>query len=79
MPQRIRSGPQAVPTASRVHRELTPMPKRHRSARPERSAIKDVDWKDFRDHLATADQEGRRQWLYPAASRTGGSTAPAPG
>jgi cytochrome c oxidase accessory protein FixG len=26
---------------------------------------KDVDWKDFRDHLTTADQEGRRQWLYP--------------
>ena len=30
-----------------------------------RGAVKDVDWKDFRDHLATADQEGRRQWLYP--------------
>jgi cytochrome c oxidase accessory protein FixG len=27
--------------------------------------VKDVDWKDFRDHLSTADQEGRRQWLYP--------------
>jgi cytochrome c oxidase accessory protein FixG len=24
-----------------------------------------VDWSDFRDHLATADQEGRRQWIYP--------------
>ncbi|HWH70835.1 MAG TPA: 4Fe-4S dicluster domain-containing protein, partial [Candidatus Sulfotelmatobacter sp.] len=24
-----------------------------------------VDWGDFRDHIATADQEGRRQWLYP--------------
>jgi cytochrome c oxidase accessory protein FixG len=24
-----------------------------------------VDWSDFRDHLATADKEGRRQWLYP--------------
>jgi len=24
-----------------------------------------VDWADFRDHLSTADQEGRRQWLYP--------------
>ena len=27
--------------------------------------VKNVDWKDFRDHLSTADQEGRRQWLYP--------------
>jgi cytochrome c oxidase accessory protein FixG len=24
-----------------------------------------VNWGDFRDHIATADQEGRRQWLYP--------------
>lgn len=24
-----------------------------------------MDWKDFRDHIATADQEGRRQWVYP--------------
>jgi cytochrome c oxidase accessory protein FixG len=32
-------------------------------ARP--GAVKDVDWKDFRDHLSTADQEGHRQWLYP--------------
>src|SRR5512135_25199 len=24
---------------------------------------------DFRDHLATADQEGRRQWLYPRKVR----------
>lgn len=22
------------------------------------------DWKDFRDHLATADKDGRRQWIY---------------
>jgi cytochrome c oxidase accessory protein FixG len=29
------------------------------------SAVKDVDWQDFRDHLSTADQEGHRQWLYP--------------
>ena len=24
-----------------------------------------VNWKDYRDHLATADQQGRRRWLYP--------------
>jgi cytochrome c oxidase accessory protein FixG len=23
------------------------------------------DWSDFRDHLATADQKGRRLWIYP--------------
>lgn len=23
------------------------------------------NWKDFRDHLATADERGRRRWLYP--------------
>lgn len=28
-------------------------------------AIQSVNWSDFRDHLSTADQEGRRQWLYP--------------
>jgi cytochrome c oxidase accessory protein FixG len=31
----------------------------------EQSAVKEIDWQDFRDHLATADQEGRRLWLYP--------------
>lgn len=29
------------------------------------SAMQDVNWQDFRDHLATADQEGRRIWIYP--------------
>ena len=32
---------------------------------PPSSAVKDIDWQDFRDHLSTADQEGRRMWLYP--------------
>ncbi len=32
-------------------------------------AVKDVDWKDFRDHLSTADQEGRRTWIYPRKVR----------
>jgi cytochrome c oxidase accessory protein FixG len=26
--------------------------------------VQHVDWRDFRDHLATADQEGRRIWIY---------------
>lgn len=28
-------------------------------------AVREVNWDDFRDHLATADQEGRRMWIYP--------------
>jgi hypothetical protein len=24
-----------------------------------------INWTDFRDHLATADKEGRRQWIFP--------------
>ena len=31
--------------------------------------FKSVDWKDFRDHLATADKEGHRMWLYPRRPR----------
>jgi cytochrome c oxidase accessory protein FixG len=27
--------------------------------------VKNVDWEDFRDHLATADKEGRRKWIFP--------------
>lgn len=27
--------------------------------------MQQVDWKDYRDHLATADREGRRLWIYP--------------
>ena len=29
------------------------------------SSVKDIDWSDFRDHIATADRDGRRQWMYP--------------
>lgn len=28
-------------------------------------ATQDVNWLDFRDHLATADKDGNRRWLYP--------------
>ena len=31
----------------------------------EKSAVKSVDWQDFRDHISTADRTGRRQWIYP--------------
>ena len=29
------------------------------------SATRPVDWENFREHLATADKDGRRRWLYP--------------
>ncbi len=28
-------------------------------------AAQEINWSDFRDHLGTADREGRRQWIYP--------------
>jgi len=32
---------------------------------PKESPVaQDIDWQDFRDHLATADKEGHRQWIY---------------
>ena len=33
------------------------------------SAMKEVNWQDFRDHLTTADKEGHRTWLYPKKPR----------
>jgi cytochrome c oxidase accessory protein FixG len=34
-------------------------------AAPAAPAAEAVNWSDFRDHIATADKEGRRKWLYP--------------
>ncbi|MBL9129376.1 MAG: cytochrome c oxidase accessory protein CcoG [Verrucomicrobiales bacterium] len=33
------------------------------------TVLKSIDWTDFRDHLATADKQGRRMWLYPKKPR----------
>lgn len=45
---------------------LTLMNEEQRTRGHESSSVaKDVDWEDFRDHLATADKEGHRRWLYP--------------
>ncbi len=35
------------------------------TVKPGDAPTQQVNWGDFRDHLATADQEGRRKWLYP--------------
>jgi cytochrome c oxidase accessory protein FixG len=32
---------------------------------PSRGPSSPVDWLDFRDHLATADKDGKRRWVYP--------------
>jgi len=40
---------------------LNATPPKEKSA----ESVKPVDWSDFRDHLATADRDGRRQWMYP--------------
>src|SRR5690349_4218946 len=31
---------------------------------PDQGVAKDIDWEDYRDHLATADKEGYRRWVY---------------
>ena len=30
-----------------------------------KAPLKQVDWGDFRDHIATAERSGKRRWLYP--------------
>src|ERR1041385_2705596 len=31
---------------------------------PPDESMRSVDWKDFRDHLTTADKQGHRQWIF---------------
>lgn len=40
-------------------------PTKSRPAPAESSVEREIDWKDFRDHLATADKEGHRCWIHP--------------
>lgn len=42
----------------------TPPPQPEKS-QEKHDVVKTVDWEDFRDHLSTADKEGRRKWIYP--------------
>jgi cytochrome c oxidase accessory protein FixG len=45
---------------------MTPEPTSSKPKAADRdSAAQAVDWSNFRDHLSTADQQGRRQWMYP--------------
>jgi cytochrome c oxidase accessory protein FixG len=40
-------------------------PEKDRKPLQPEGVVKSVDWSDYRDHLATADQQGRRVWIYP--------------
>jgi len=42
---------------------------------PHEGVVKKIDWQDFREHLATADKEGRRLWIYPRKPRGRYTTA----
>jgi cytochrome c oxidase accessory protein FixG len=42
-----------------------PNPPNSNQAPETRPATQAVDWSDFRDHLATAERDGRRRWIYP--------------
>ena len=48
---------------------LAPPEKVTAAPTPPESPVKSVDWSDFREHLATADKEGHRLWIYPRKPR----------
>lgn len=33
--------------------------------KPTQESTRDVNWSDFREHLATAEKDGKRRWIYP--------------
>lgn len=41
------------------------VPQTGQPTRNKRDVDQEIDWKDFRDHLTTADKAGHRQWLFP--------------
>src|SRR6185369_1418489 len=47
-----------------TRRGINPLNKTPPKEKSEASAKK-VDWTDFRDHIATAERDGRRKWIYP--------------
>ena len=44
-------------------------PDQERKSARDEGAVRPIDWKDYRDHLATADQAGHRVWIYPRKPR----------
>jgi cytochrome c oxidase accessory protein FixG len=51
-------------TASSDSRPPSPVP-----GDAEEGVAQEIDWGDYRDHIATADREGNRRWLYPKRPR----------
>jgi cytochrome c oxidase accessory protein FixG len=43
---------------------VTPVPPKKPAESDPFQASQQANWNDFRDHLTTADQKGRRQWVY---------------
>ena len=43
---------------------MTALPKSTATEKPN-GAVRSPQWQDFREHLATADEQGRRKWVYP--------------
>ncbi|HMO52555.1 MAG TPA: cytochrome c oxidase accessory protein CcoG [Kiritimatiellia bacterium] len=43
----------------------SPEPRTPNSEPPSPAPLHQPDWSDFRDHIPTADREGRRLWIYP--------------
>lgn len=45
---------------------MTAEPKEPKTNAPKglQSPAQDIDWEDFRDHLATADKDGNRRWVF---------------
>ena len=44
---------------------MNPAPPEQDDKPDPQSAMQRVVWEDFRDHLATADKQGHRTWIYP--------------
>ena len=43
-----------------------PSPTSNQSQRKDPHEVaQDINWKDYRDHLATADKKGNRKWIFP--------------
>jgi cytochrome c oxidase accessory protein FixG len=43
----------------------TPTSPDNKGAAEDKPVAQSVDWSDFRDHIATAEKDGRRKWIYP--------------
>ena len=48
-----------------MNTETTEAPAAGKEPADPRGVSQPINWQDYRDHLATADQQGRRRWLHP--------------